>query len=217
MEKIRVLLVQEDPSEDTVLDHLISEEKALTVTGKAHNEEELLRLLRDDRPDLVIMEGMAQKLLGRDRNFPGLFLSGEAAGYMIRPTRSQVRDQSIERRVTRYILDTGVPAHVKGYLYLRDAIIMAAFDESLLDSMTKLLYPAVAERHQTTGPRVERGIRHAIELGWDEGEGVEMKEVFECSPDHPRKPTNSEYIALMADRIRMEARIRPRIRPGRQK
>ncbi|MBQ8304930.1 MAG: hypothetical protein IJX90_01730 [Blautia sp.] len=187
------------------------------MAGTAHNQKELLRLIENANPDLVIMDRFVSWLDSRGQKFPGLFRSLKPVDYRIRLPRSQIRDQSIERKVTRYILDTGVPAHVKGYLYLRDAIIMAAFDETLLDSMTKLLYPAVAERHKTTGPRVERGIRHAIELGWDDGEGEDMKKVFERTGENPSKPTNSEYIALLADRIRLEGKIRPRIRPGRQK
>jgi len=106
--------------------------------------------------------------------------------------------------ITRMIHMMGVPAHVKGYQYLRDAICFVHEDMSLLDSITKRLYPMVSGKYKTTPSRVERAIRHAIELAWDRGNVEFMNEFFGYTIDLDRgKPTNSEFIAMVADKLRM--------------
>lgn len=114
----------------------------------------------------------------------------------------------IESRVTQIIREIGIPAHVKGYCYLRTAIIMTVENPDLIYAMTKELYPAVARHYGTTPQRVERAIRHAIELAWDDGD-IEILSVYfsyrvKKSYD---KPTNSEVIANLSDRIRLESRM----------
>ena len=98
----------------------------------------------------------------------------------------------------------GIPAHVKGYQYIRDAILMVMDDVSLLGAVTKELYPGIAKKYNTASSRVERGIRHAIELAWARGQKDAIKRIFGYSMNIERqKPTNSEFIALLADNLRV--------------
>jgi len=109
-----------------------------------------------------------------------------------------------EVEVTRMIHQMGVPAHVKGYQYLRDAIVSVVLDVSLLGAVTKELYPTIAVKYQTTPSRVERAIRHAIELAWDRGNVDFMNRYFGYTINVDRgKPTNSEFVAMVADKLRM--------------
>ena len=107
------------------------------------------------------------------------------------------------------IHEIGIPAHIKGYHYLRDAIIMAVEDMDVLNAITKILYPTVAKKNQTTSSRVERAIRHAIEVAWTRGELETIDEMFGYTVSSGKgKPTNSEFIALLADTIRLRGRRR---------
>ena len=116
---------------------------------------------------------------------------------------------NLEARVTDMIHEIGIPAHIKGYHYLRDAIIMAVEDMDVLNAITKVLYPTVAKIHQTTASRVERAIRHAIEVAWSRGKLDTLDELFGYTVSNGKgKPTNSEFIALIADTIRLEYKNR---------
>lgn len=116
---------------------------------------------------------------------------------------------NLEDRVTEMIHEIGIPAHIKGYHYLRDAIIMAVDDMDVLNAITKILYPTVAKRHQTTSSRVERAIRHAIEVAWNRGKIDILDKLFGYTISYGKgKPTNSEFIALVADTIRLEQKRR---------
>lgn len=102
----------------------------------------------------------------------------------------------------------GIPAHVKGYQYIRDAILMVVEDVSLLGAVTKELYPAIAKKYDTAPSRVERGIRHAIELAWERGHTETLKRIFGYSMNIERqKPTNSEFVALLADKLRVMSKV----------
>ena len=115
----------------------------------------------------------------------------------------------LEKDVTDMIHEIGIPAHIKGYHYLRDAILMAIEDMDVLNAITKILYPTVAKRHQTTSSRVERAIRHAIEVAWSRGKLDTLEELFGYTVSNGKgKPTNSEFIALVADTIRLEQKHR---------
>jgi len=106
------------------------------------------------------------------------------------------------------IHEIGVPAHIKGYQYLRDAIIMCIQDMDMLNSITKALYPEIAKHYQTTPSRVERAIRHAIEVAWSRGKMDTIDELFGYTVNNGKgKPTNSEFIALISDKIRLEYKI----------
>lgn len=130
------------------------------------------------------------------------FNSGETA--LNRPP-----EVNLETRVTDMIHEIGIPAHIKGYHYLRDAIIMAVEDMDVLNAITKVLYPTVAKMHQTTASRVERAIRHAIEVAWSRGKLDTLDDLFGYTVSNGKgKPTNSEFIALIADTIRLEYKNR---------
>ncbi|MPN51106.1 hypothetical protein SDC9_198748 [bioreactor metagenome] len=117
---------------------------------------------------------------------------------------SEVDARNLEVEVTRMIHQMGVPAHVKGYQYLRDAIVSVVQEVSLLGAVTKESYPMIAEKYGTTASRVERAIRHAIELAWDRGNIEFMNHFFGYTINVDRgKPTNSEFIAMVADKLRM--------------
>lgn len=116
---------------------------------------------------------------------------------------------NLETRVTDMIHEIGIPAHIKGYHYLRDAIIMAIEDMDVLNAITKVLYPTIAKHHQTTSSRVERAIRHAIEVAWSRGKLDTLDDLFGYTVSNGKgKPTNSEFIALIADTIRLEYKNR---------
>ncbi len=112
---------------------------------------------------------------------------------------------SIETMVTGIIHEIGVPAHIKGYQYLREAIIIAVNDMDVINAITKVLYPQVAKTFQTTPSRVERAIRHAIEVAWDRGDLDTLQRFFGYTVSNTKgKPTNSEFIALIADKLQLQ-------------
>ncbi len=123
------------------------------------------------------------------------------------PTSSgnaSIRSRKLDVEVTNIIHQMGVPAHVKGYQYLRDAILAVINEVNLLGAVTKELYPMIAEKYSTTPSRVERAIRHAIELAWDRGNIEMMNRFFGYTINIERgKPTNSEFIAMVADKLRI--------------
>ena len=116
-----------------------------------------------------------------------------------------VKDCELERYITEIMLDIGVPAQLKGYHYLRDAILLTGRDMEVVSSVTKLLYPTVAKRFKTTDQKVERAIRNAIEVSWTRGNTDTFEEMFGYSAASGQsRPTNSEYIARIADKIRLD-------------
>lgn len=114
----------------------------------------------------------------------------------------------LEVRVTEVIHQIGVPAHIKGYQYLRDAIIMAVDDMESVGAITKILYPSIAKQYHTTSSRVERAIRHAIEVAWDRGDLETLQRYFGYTVSNSKgKPTNSEFISMIADSLRLQIKI----------
>lgn len=114
----------------------------------------------------------------------------------------------IETQVTKIIHQIGVPAHIKGYQYLRTAILLTIRDSDVINSVTKVLYPTVAKKYQTTTSRVERAIRHAIEVAWDRGDVETLNSYFGYTIQNDRgKPTNSEFIAMIADNLRLKYKL----------
>lgn len=117
------------------------------------------------------------------------------------------KEHDLEKDVTDMIHEIGVPAHIKGYQYLREAIMMSVENIDMLNSITKILYPTIAKRFQTTPSRVERAIRHAIEVAWSRGKMETLDALFGYTINTGKgKPTNSEFIALIADKIRLQYR-----------
>ncbi len=115
----------------------------------------------------------------------------------------------LENLVTSIIHEVGVPAHIKGYQYVREAIMISVEDMEVINSVTKVLYPEVAKRFGTTPSRVERAIRHAIEVAWDRGDLETLQKFFGYTVSNAKgKPTNSEFIAMISDRIRLQLKVK---------
>ena len=177
---------------------------------------EVLEELGEDRPKVLVLSAFGGPALAGQ-------ISQRGGDYcMLKPCRPQsvverarllcdvpalqlqeegdARD--LERQVTAIIHEIGVPAHIKGYQYLREAIGLAVDDMEIINAVTKVLYPAVAKKFNTTSSRVERAIRHAIEVAWDRGDLETLQKYFGYTVSNAKgKPTNSEFIAMIADRI----------------
>ena len=123
------------------------------------------------------------------------------------PAQPTAHTKNLKNMVTDIIHEIGVPAHIKGYQYLREAILIAVEDMDVINAVTKVLYPEVARRFSTTPSRVERAIRHAIEVAWDRGDLETLQKFFGYTVSNTKgKPTNSEFIAMIADRLVLEGR-----------
>ena len=186
--------------------------------GPALGQGEGLDLLR--RPKILIVSSYARG------GMADLAASLGADHYMSKPCRpaavcqrirqlacfpgsdsSRDHAPSLEATVTSIIHEVGVPAHIKGYQYLREAILLAVDDMDVINAVTKVLYPEVAKRFGTTASRVERAIRHAIEVAWDRGDLETLQKYFGYTVSNIKgKPTNSEFIAMIADRLQLQRR-----------
>lgn len=153
---------------------------------------------------------LLDNLISANREFRILITvpSGEADKNIPEGTEvSEPEGRDLEKDVTDMIHEIGVPAHIKGYQYLREAIMMSVEDVEMLGSITKILYPTIAKKYQTTPSRVERAIRHAIEVAWSRGRMETLDALFGYTINTGKgKPTNSEFIALIADKIRLQYR-----------
>lgn len=163
------------------------------VVGVANDGLRAVELAEQLHPDLMILDLMLSKLDGM-----GVLKARKGQG----PAQSTV---DIESMVTSIIHEIGVPAHIKGYQYLREAIMLAVADMDVINAITKVLYPQVAKTFSTTPSRVERAIRHAIEVAWDRGDLETLQRFFGYTVSNTKgKPTNSEFIALIADRLQLQ-------------
>ncbi len=181
---------------------------------------EVMEKLGEHKPKLLVLSAFATSTLAEE-------VSSRGGAYcMLKPCRmstviervrqlaaSQTEQEeseedsarALERRVTSIIHEIGVPAHIKGYQYLREAITLVVNDMDTINAVTKVLYPAVAKKFGTTASRVERAIRHAIEVAWDRGDLETLQKYFGYTVNGAKgKPTNSEFIAMIADRISLE-------------
>ncbi len=186
---------------------------------------ELQRLPADRRPRVMVLSGFDNPTLEREvmtagadyyflKPFDPAAMAGRiqtlCGGAESAPRASAARAaaRNLEMEVTDIIHQIGVPAHIKGYQYLRDAIMMAIDDDQIINAVTKRLYPAVAKKHSTTSSRVERAIRHAIEVAWDRGDVDTLTAYFGYTIHNERgKPTNSEFIAMISDKFRLQLKI----------
>lgn len=126
----------------------------------------------------------------------------------IKPAHYKPVQKNVEVEVTNIMHEIGVPAHIKGYQYLRDAIMMVVKDLDIINSITKQLYPSIAREYNTTPSRVERAIRHAIEVAWSRGQVDAIDSLFGYTVSLGKgKPTNSEFIAMVADKLRLELKV----------
>ncbi len=159
-----------------------------------------IRQLSDDFQE-SLMESRQQVNMVTQKNS---ISNSNASGTQISNGTLPATKKNYEVEVTKMIHQMGVPAHIKGYQYLRDAIVYVLMDVSLLGAVTKELYPMIALKYRTTPSRVERAIRHAIELAWDRGNIEFMNQFFGYTINVDRgKPTNSEFVAMVADKLRM--------------
>lgn len=137
-------------------------------------------------------------------------VSGKSSAVLRKPSsayrpHAEAKPKNLDASITSIIHEIGVPAHIKGYLYLREAISMVYNDIELLGSITKVLYPDIAKKFNTTASRVERAIRHAIEVAWSRGNIDSISSLFGYTVSMTKaKPTNSEFIAMVADKLRLE-------------
>lgn len=175
-----------------------------------------------EKPIIVIMSAIASS------NFEEQIINAGADYYFIKPikaaaiakriekllawreekqARSMKNEDDVEVQISNIMHQIGVPAHIKGYQYLRTAIMYCVNDEEMLSSVTKILYPTIAKEYNTTASRVERAIRHAIEVAWDRGDVEVLSHYFGYTIHAQRgKPTNSEFIAMISDTIRLDRR-----------
>lgn len=153
---------------------------------------------------------LIDELLNEKKNFQIMItvLQGESEKTLeVNAQETEPVYHDLEKDVTDMIHDLGVPAHIKGYQYLRSAIAKAVNQPSLIGAITKQLYPGIANEYGTTPSRVERAIRHAIEVAWSRGKMETLDQMFGYTVNSGKgKPTNSEFIALVADRIRLKYR-----------
>lgn len=211
-----------------LLDIIMPKMDGLTVMDKVNKDKNLMK-----RPAFVVMSAIGQETITDDAFSRGACyyimkpFDNEMVINRIKHIRSTMgrkmhdtrrvnayenKNEYIERNleadVTNIIHEVGIPAHIKGYQYLRDAIIMCVNDMEMLNSITKILYPTIAKRHDTTSSRVERAIRHAIEVAWSRGKIDTIDELFGYTINEGKgKPTNSEFIALISDKIRLEYKM----------
>ncbi len=193
MSKIVKLAVADDNS--CILDaiqEMIAGGPAFESGGHISDGEEALDLIKSTRPDCIM-----------------ILLSGQRSNVHQTPQVALPKASiNLEAEVTRLIHEVGVPAHIKGYQYLRDAIQMCIKDMDMLNSITKILYPEIAKKYGTTASRVERAIRHAIEVAWERCNPDSVEELFGYTINSCKgKPTNSEFIAIIADRIRLDTKV----------
>lgn len=158
-------------------------------------------LTKDKEFQIMITVPAGSKLTGSDNGLMGKRADSSPSSGSLQNTHD------LEKDVTDMIHEIGVPAHIKGYQYLREAIMMSVEDNEMLNSITKILYPSIAKKYQTTPSRVERAIRHAIEVAWSRGKMETLDSLFGYTINIGKgKPTNSEFIALIADKIRLHYR-----------
>ncbi|MDO4343657.1 MAG: sporulation transcription factor Spo0A [Eubacteriales bacterium] len=265
MEKLHVAIADDNERMVQLLEDIVRSDRDLEVVGKAGNGEDLINIIRQKEPDVVLLDIIMPKVdglnvmekinldttikkrpafivitaIGQEKITENAFDLG-ADYYILKPfdnemvlnrikhlhrerernfaqvrkvnayeSKTEYMERNLETDVTNIIHEIGVPAHIKGYQYLRDAIIMSIGDMEMLNSITKILYPTIAKKHQTTPSRVERAIRHAIEVAWSRGKMDTIDELFGYTVNGGKgKPTNSEFIALIADKVRLEYKNR---------
>ncbi|WP_248925318.1 sporulation transcription factor Spo0A [Paenibacillus hamazuiensis] len=265
MQKIEVLLADDNREFTNLLSEFIDDQHDMTVAGVAYNGNDVLRFIEQNEqvPDVLILDiimphldglGVLEKLREMDLNPQPKIIMLTAFGqenitqkavqlgasyYILKPfdmevltnrIRQLVSNQSgseatvpsshkpkviqmpkgknLDANITSIIHEIGVPAHIKGYQYLREAITMVYNNIEILGAITKTLYPAIAEKYKTTPSRVERAIRHAIEVAWTRGNIDSISHLFGYTINISKaKPTNSEFIAMVADKLRIEHKV----------
>jgi len=217
-----VEMIKRKEPDVVLLDIIMPKLDGLGVMERIHNDENIKK-----QPAFIILTAMGQENVTEEafelgasyyilKPFDGTSVIRKVkqakekkakgnSGFVSVNEREEITMHDLEVIITNMIHEIGVPAHIKGYQYLRDSILLAVEDMDILNSITKQLYPSIAERHCTTPSRVERAIRHAIEVAWGRGKMDTINELFGYTVHAEKgKPTNSEFIALIADKIRLE-------------
>ncbi|MDR6224635.1 sporulation transcription factor Spo0A [Desmospora profundinema] len=258
MDKMRVVLADDNREFAQLLRDHLDAQSDIEVIGVAYNGNEVLDLLKQESPDVLVLDiimphldglGVLEKLNERSDSLPKIIMLtafGQenitqravelgAAYYILKPfdlellthrirqmqgqpvstvrspsagTVTSSKSDNLDANITSVIHEIGVPAHIKGYLYLREAITMVYNEVELLGAITKTLYPRIAEKYNTTPSRVERAIRHAIEVAWSRGNMDSIRKLFGYTINVSKaKPTNSEFIAMVADKLRIEHKV----------
>ena len=246
MEKTKIIFADEDKNflEEIKKSFITDEYEILATTS---NGEELINLIKDKNPDIVVMDIVLQncdgfKVLENVKNlntkiiiqsalsidgFINKAISLGAKYYCIKPfdvqtLKERIKDlnvpqttqamffnaksiNQIEEKITNIFITVGIPAHIKGYQFLREAIKLAIANPEIINSITKKLYPTIAEKYDTSASKVERAIRHAIEVAWNRGKIENINNLFGIKVySANEKPTNGEFIALVADKMLIE-------------
>ncbi|MBK5241402.1 sporulation transcription factor Spo0A [Clostridium sp.] len=270
MEETRTKIIIADDNKEfcNIFSDYLLTQKDMVVTGIAENGVEVLRLIEERKPDLVVLDiimpmldglGVLERLdtmnldpmphiivlsaVGQDKITQRAMSLG-ADYYVVKPFDMEVlirrirqltnktidnddvkiipnaynteikinRNQSVDvdmiDQITNIMHEIGIPAHIKGYMFAREAISMVVNDVELLSAVTKELYPLIGEKFNTTASRVERAIRHSIEVAWNRGQIETINKIFGYSIRNGKaKPTNSEFIAMVADKLRLQNRV----------
>ena len=242
--EMQVILADASEEFRILLEQTLQETEEFHVAGSTGSGTEAAELVREIRPQLLVMDvvlpdldgfGLLQQLQEMEEKpaviVTSAFCSNETVRrameegvyfflpkpvcpeslleHMRQAVSPQQEDDThppmLEGMVTAIIHEIGVPAHIKGYQYLREAIMIAVDDMDVINAVTKVLYPEVAKRFSTTASRVERAIRHAIEVAWDRGDLETLQKYFGYTVNSAKgKPTNSEFIAMIADRLQLK-------------
>lgn len=271
--RIKILIADDNDEFCIVLKDYLNNQEDFNVIGIAKNGIEALKFIKENKPDLVILDIIMPHLDGlgvleqlnsdKDFEFAPKVIILSAVGqdkitqnaiklgvdyYVLKPfdmdifikrikqmfnlssdekyftiaddcivknsneistnVPKQSEYMNLEGEITSIIHEIGVPAHIKGYFYLREAISMVVNDIELLSAVTKELYPSIARKYNTTSSRVERAIRHAIEVAWNRGQIESINKIFGYTIHNEKgKPTNSEFIAMVADRLRLKNKV----------
>ncbi len=173
------------------------------ITKRALNLGAQYYMVKPFEIDLLIKR--IRDLKNQSKNNTLNFVTKDIKSTYINMDNTKNKEDNLEALVTNIIHEVGVPAHIKGYQYLRDGIIMVIENIDVLNQITKQLYPDLAKKHKTTPSRVERAIRHAIEVAWNRGQIDVVESIFGYTINANKgKPTNSEFIAMIADKLRLE-------------
>ena len=221
-------IIKDKTPDVVLLDIIMPKLDGLTVMEKINKDNSIRK-----QPSFVVMSAIGKEIITEDAFAKGASFyimkpfdnemiinrikstkihnmpkSTESRKVNVYENKSEYMERNLESDVTEIIHEVGVPAHIKGYQYLRDAIMLSVNDMEMLNAITKALYPTIAQKHKTTSSRVERAIRHAIEVAWSRGKIETIEELFGYTVSNGKgKPTNSEFIALIADKIRLEYKM----------
>lgn len=181
------------------LHHLNKEKKIIVLTS--YSKDETIRKVSDYGVSYYMLKPFNIKDL--EKRILGVFENNN-----FKTSKQAISEKQVDLSITRILHSLGIPSHIKGYQYIRDGIHMMYKQPSLIGGITKELYPEIALKYETTSSRVERAIRHAIEISWNRGDYDLMEDIFGHSVDYDKaKPTNSEFIATVADKLRLDDQL----------